>query len=450
MEPPAINNDEFNDEADEDASLLPQSVEQHRHHGRTRAFSGFLGCMSGECQSESGSSFSAASETDHDSAEFQPVSKEKNGCCHKAKSGFGKFLANIFVSVTLIVLIIALCLGLGAFALFKVEPKPVIDKSVKSFTIPNHNATKKQDAFEQAQSELSLLLRNWYKRKQRDLSSFADFSLDNIEEDVRKLEVKALESTLDKHENIGADIMFPNSESIPSPDLQEDGSLQNIKEDIRKLDTDNLGSMLGKHENIKEDVMDPDSESIPSPDLQDDGNIHSSLKDVAGSHRTKRQIRDPNLYIPNYTQSVRRWKMQVVYLAQGTSEDGPENDHNIFTKQRLQDIHDIEMKIMRHKGFMEFCHIDYMSLQQDSNLNMFSGCAPLNSLMTYFYPSMTAGNVSLYSLMTYFYPSMTAGNVSLYSLMTYFYLSMTAGNISLNSLMTCFYPSMAADNVSLL
>ncbi|KAH3824631.1 hypothetical protein DPMN_126468, partial [Dreissena polymorpha] len=80
-------------------------------------------------------------------------------------------------------------------------------------------------------------------------------------------------------------------------------------------------------------------------------------------------------------QSSPRWKMQVVFLA----EDG----ENMFTRERLQQVHEVEKQIIAHKQFTEFCFKDlyHPVIQADPAIKAISGCAPLNSLMGYFYPS---------------------------------------------------------------
>jgi len=69
---------------------------------------------------------------------------------------------------------------------------------------------------------------------------------------------------------------------------------------------------------------------------------------------------------------------------------------NIFTKDRLQQIHDIEKKIIAHEKFPEFCYKDIFTatVREDPAVKAINGCAPLNSLLTYFFPSTDhSGNV---------------------------------------------------------
>jgi PERQ amino acid-rich with GYF domain-containing protein len=71
------------------------------------------------------------------------------------------------------------------------------------------------------------------------------------------------------------------------------------------------------------------------------------------------------------------WKVDIVYLPIGGGED----PDNIFTKERISDIHSIEMKIMQDTEYQNFCW------KRDGV------CTPINSLLTYFYPSERNGQV---------------------------------------------------------
>ncbi|WAR14743.1 DISP3-like protein, partial [Mya arenaria] len=82
------------------------------------------------------------------------------------------------------------------------------------------------------------------------------------------------------------------------------------------------------------------------------------------------------------------WRMQVVFMA----KDG----ENIFTREKLQHIHEIEKKIIAHEKFSEFCLKDpfHAVIQKDPAVKAINGCAPLNSLLSYFFPSKDEiGNV---------------------------------------------------------
>lgn len=82
-----------------------------------------------------------------------------------------------------------------------------------------------------------------------------------------------------------------------------------------------------------------------------------------------------------------QWKMQVIFLVK--------EGENIFTKEKLQKIHMVEKQIMKHENFSDFCFKDVQSvIKNDPAIRTVNGCSPLNSLMTYFFPSRDgAGNV---------------------------------------------------------
>ena len=82
-----------------------------------------------------------------------------------------------------------------------------------------------------------------------------------------------------------------------------------------------------------------------------------------------------------------QWKMQVIFLAK--------EGENIFTKEKLEKIHEVEKMIMKHEKFSDFCFKDmHPVIKSDPAIKSVNGCSPLNSLMTYFYPSKDGnGNV---------------------------------------------------------
>lgn len=99
--------------------------------------------------------------------------------------------------------------------------------------------------------------------------------------------------------------------------------------------------------------------------------------------------RSGNFEVQKYPyQIVRRWKMQVIYLAKG------DQNHNIFTKERLNMVHKIENDIISHPRFKEFCLRDIRAANYDPAVKDQNSCAPLNSLLSYFFPSQdTSGNI---------------------------------------------------------
>ncbi|XP_060594182.1 protein dispatched homolog 3-like, partial [Ruditapes philippinarum] len=79
-----------------------------------------------------------------------------------------------------------------------------------------------------------------------------------------------------------------------------------------------------------------------------------------------------------WSQYYPAWKMQVIFMT--------EKGENIFTKERLHQIHNIEKKILAHEKFSEFCYKDGQ-VKNDPAVKAINGCAPLNSLLSYFFPS---------------------------------------------------------------
>lgn len=133
---------------------------------------------------------------------------------------------------------------------------------------------------------------------------------------------------------------------------------------------------------------------------------------TTGSFRVRRSIRDthsPNGNGPSasldrkkkstvesspameaYRQSHIQWKMEVIFLARG------EDDKNILKKEHIKYIHEIEQKIRHHKDYPNFCYRDLNMITKDPEVRANNECAPLNSLLTYFYPSQDSAGVLYY------------------------------------------------------
>lgn len=80
--------------------------------------------------------------------------------------------------VTAIVILITfkgLCLGLGYFSIFVHKPAPVLDRSYRAFTIPNHEASLNYEAFKLASSHNVTYSFRHFGRKKRSVSD-RDFS----------------------------------------------------------------------------------------------------------------------------------------------------------------------------------------------------------------------------------------------------------------------------------
>lgn len=98
--------------------------------------------------------------------------------------------------------------------------------------------------------------------------------------------------------------------------------------------------------------------------------------------RRKRSIPDifPTRKTPRY-QKYAKWTLEVVYLATG------EDDLNIFTKERIETIHQIEQRLLQQDGFPDFCWIWPEAKRLDPYLPHY--CTPPISLINFFYPSVT-------------------------------------------------------------
>lgn len=75
-----------------------------------------------------------------------------------------------------------------------------------------------------------------------------------------------------------------------------------------------------------------------------------------------------------------RWSLELVYLAIG------DDDLNIFSKERLETIHQIEQSLIKQPGFSDYCW-KWSEARFDPFLK--DGCVPPISLINFFYPSVT-------------------------------------------------------------
>ena len=190
-----------------------------------------------------------------------------------------------FVALLTIMAVSCVSIGLGYYSMFVLKPEPVIDKSIDSFSIPNHQAYLNFDALNLAR---------------RYNSSRMRFKRDVSEQDE------------------------------PSIDY---GSARLYEEE---------------EEEEEEEVRVKRSNQIVTSDMN---------------------------------QVVKRWKMQVIYLAVG--DDNP----NVFTEERLKMIHKVEKDIVTHPRWREFCLRDPRTASFDPAVRDHNSCAPLNSLLSYFFPS---------------------------------------------------------------
>ena len=264
-------------------------------------------------------------------------------------------LTNVLVSIVLMVVGIGLSLGPGLHSLLVVEPSPTIDKSLNAFNIPNHIVTRRQDALEVAKNPRK-------KRSKRDLSyPFEDPSID-YEEHSNSFYIPSY------HELLGRDIieplksyfLNPNEPMIKIMDMSsKEPKIRRIRRSVLK-------------ENIRQSIM--------------RSYIDDPAEEELDSTRLRRVKRDARKHY-GITQGFRTWKMQVVYLAVSG------NEPNVFTVDNINHINKVETMIKEHPQFTDFCYINYYKWKTDPSLRRYQGCAPLNSLITYFYPSQSNGKV---------------------------------------------------------
>ena len=267
---------------------------------------------------------------------------KSTGC----KKCVGIFLTNPGISVLLLILGSGLSLGLGAYSIFReAEGDSIqIDKSFQAFAIPNHPASKRQDALSRAKSEYVEYYRNLHTgsgRRRRDTERFDENCRGNKDSyvDFNKELLNYLYSFVKGNDN------EEYIEVVP-----EDLSLQHVDISSR--------ARRMKRSTFQDFVNDKLDETSSSDHL------HS---------RTKRQLYKQ--------QSFRKWRMELIYLARETS-DTDNTQLNIFSANILETIHQVERQIVNFPKFQDFCFIDYQKKKT---------CAPLNSVLTYFYPSVSNG-----------------------------------------------------------
>lgn len=248
----------------------------------------------------------------------------------------GRIFNSTILSVIIIGVTVSVSIALGAVSVFVVKPPPYFDKSLDAFQIPNHDSTMRWEALDLAKKDLYL------KRSKRSLAQ--NDGNDAIIND-------AIHNKLHPHPSLtekNSKLFMKYQNSLPAPPIN----------DFHNANQNTESQLLNRY-------------APPVNDFQD-----------IGSQPLSRRRRDIRRY------RTTSWKLQLVYIAQG------KGDLNIFTPDRLQTIHDIEMKIMQHDGFTRFCSRNYQSFN-DPALAQFNYCSPPNSLMTYFYPSKIGSQVSL-------------------------------------------------------
>ncbi|GFO42533.1 patched domain-containing protein 2 [Plakobranchus ocellatus] len=256
----------------------------------------------------------------------------------------------IVLSLVIPLVFIGLNVGLGVYSLLFYNPdKLVIDKSVKSFSIPNHKAYRNFEAL--------MLAR-------KDHSSHGRYRRDN----THAAEKQSLFGSSASAGRSRREALFAKEEEM----------LKHTASVLQKLNLKNTGFSRNRRDlsppHLFSSIESVSREETVAPGIK---GLFQRMK------RSTRQIECLFDY-----QSVARWKMHVIYLAQG------DEDLNMFTKERLQTAHDIEQKIIQHPNFNNFCLRDPHLERYDPAVRGMNGCVPLNSLLTYFFPSVdTDGNV---------------------------------------------------------
>ncbi|XP_067658101.1 protein dispatched homolog 3-like isoform X2 [Haliotis asinina] len=244
-------------------------------------------------------------------------------CCHfsmmcRCAAGFKqKFNTRICGVIVSVILLVATAGICLGIGITSMIPLPVIDISIEAFNIPNHIAYMRYNSFALALKHNVSMPR----RSRRDTSSI-------------------LSGALERHNIDTRDINMNFKSFEPEERLQ----YKPIKELRNEVDT--IASRM--------------------------------VNEVAEKSRVKRSAHSGCIF---GTQVYPRWKMQVIFLAQG------DDNHNIFTKERIETVHKVEKMVLAHPQFRDFCFKDYKLGQIDPAVRAQSNCAPLNSLLTYFYPT---------------------------------------------------------------
>ncbi|KAJ8319852.1 hypothetical protein KUTeg_001439 [Tegillarca granosa] len=246
---------------------------------------------------------------------------------HKRSVGIG-----IFLSLLALVAFSSVLTGLGYYSLFIKTPLPYIDKSYHAFAIPNHKSSLNYEAFTAARS--------------KNLSH--SFQLHRFKRHI-------------------------NNKKLP------------LSENDEKLST--YWGSIKRQLNFKHNSNDLFRVNNPGDESRDlliqKRSVHDADENI--SRDIKKRSSDM-ISVVAYQYHV-RWKMQVVFMATGSDNEPEHEKHNIFTAERLHTIHNIEKSILNHPEFKDFCFKDRYVYQSDPALKSIYGCAPLNSLMTYFFPS---------------------------------------------------------------
>ncbi|CAL8247658.1 unnamed protein product [Merluccius merluccius] len=159
----------------------------------------------------------------------------------------------------------------------------------------------------------------------------------------------------------------------PGPSLEEiqkkrrDGEKmrKTVEEEAMEKKEEKATETIGKEEKLREHM---DKEEKPG--------------DGGGVSPARRRRFAPGY---SYLQSQALWRVELVFVAQGSGE------RNIFTPERLRTVHRVERLLMQHPRFQQFCWKPLEALR-DLPLGP-SYCSPPSSLLSYLFPSERAGKI---------------------------------------------------------
>ncbi len=262
----------------------------------------------------------------------------------------GRVFNSTIFSLILIGVTVTVSLVLGGVSVFVVKPPPYFDKSLDAFQIPNHESTKRQDAFNLAKKD-----------------SFKRLFKRSIDDDISDLNLQYNRDNAILYDAINVGNGVQQNADTNLIDKSNSKLFEHYKNPLDAPPVNEIHEMEQEVSDLEHGVS------------KSQGGVSKFQHGVSELHsRQRRSIRR------RYRSSS--WKLQLVYIAQG------KGDPNIFTKERLETIHNVEMSIMNHEGFTRFCARNSFSFD-DPALEPYNYCLPPNSLMTYFYPSKDGNKV---------------------------------------------------------
>ncbi|KAI8489751.1 GRB10 interacting GYF protein 1 [Branchiostoma belcheri] len=298
-----------------------------------------------------------------------------------------RFIALCFTKVwsSALVLVVSFVIpgSLLCVALLAYE-KPEIDISLNAFQIPNHITSEREDSLIAALKEYKNARSSGRRRRDADqeelLAANRFLSKNDLEsiqnpDFVDSLRLQRLQRT-ESHRQTKRVAKRGTSHFVDlMQGLFKTSSLtQGNKQQARKRSAGER--YYEQHKETFRKILDGKREK------EDQGLLSRIKRNFSPGDRTG------NTYITAYTQTQPKWRMQIIYVAQGEDKE----DLNIFTPERLKTIHKVEQKVMTHTHFQDFCWKP-VSIREDKSLEKYDNCAPPNSLLTYFFPTKRDGKV---------------------------------------------------------